>query len=209
MASILGVIVGGGVFWIINRGRLTVFIPGLGDIRVKIVFSILVLVAFVTIPFWAGSASSFLEKDTETTNVVEAFERSRGRLLDPMFDNIAEHWDTGIGFGIGSYPQEMLIERDPFFGIPTSASIEKGNMPIAVFEELGVLGFFLVMFWIFVCLRRATAHGLVEIALCMCVIAINFGENIFFSPGGAGLLALLLFTYGSVRKIDIGSSESR
>ncbi len=72
--------------------------------------------------------------------MLEAYDLSRGSLIDEMWQNITEHPLAGIGFGIGSDPSEMEIERDPVFRLPIGAPIEKGVLPIAVVEELGIIG---------------------------------------------------------------------
>src|SRR5690606_26196878 len=99
----------------------------------------------------------------------------------------------GIGFGISSDPLDMKVQRDPVLGLPTGAVIEKGVLPLAVLEEVGIVGFFLVAGWLFMLLRRgAIRGGMPAVAVCITARLVNMGVSVLFSPGGLGLLVLLL-----------------
>src|SRR5690606_8938271 len=117
----------------------------------------------------AGSVESF----------AEAYSKSRGGLIDRMFENINENPLTGIGFGIASIPEEMNIERDPVFGLPIGAAIEKGVMPIALIEELGAPAAIIVAIWIFILIRRAAFNSVTALSVSVTVLLINMGENVF------------------------------
>ena len=136
----------------------------------------------------------FISKSSRTNvgTLLEAYYRSRGVVIEPMLYNISEQPLTGIGFGIASSPSLMVVNRDPFFGLPVSASVEKGVMPLAVVEEVGVPGAILVLLWLFALFRSSSRGGLPAFTVCATVIALNFGEAVFFSPGGMGLLSLIL-----------------
>lgn len=141
----------------------------------------------------------------DVADVVAAFERSRGVLYEPMLENIrAQPW-IGIGWGIGSDPWAMRIETDPIFGLPIGAPIEKGVMPVAVLEELGVVGLLIFVLLILFFLRTASKGGIVPLALLLTVLFINLGEATLFSPGGMGMLQLLLLTYA----LGLGSTAKK
>ena len=110
-----------------------------------------------------------------------------------MVANIADDPLRGIGFGIASEPSLMVVERDPVMGLPLGAAIEKGIAPLAVLEELGLVGAVLVAAWIIWLLRRGAVGGLAPFAVCLTALALNMGENTLFSPGGQGMLPLILF----------------
>ncbi len=137
----------------------------------------------------------FLSKSgrAESGNLIDAYENSRGFLMDAMLINIAQYPLRGIGFGIGSIPSMMLVERDELLGLPLGASIEKGIAPLAILEEVGVFGAALVVIWTFQLLRKGAVGGLAAFAVCLTALLLNMGENTLFSPGGQGLLAMILF----------------
>lgn len=122
----------------------------------------------------------------------DAYELSRGRQMDAMLDNIRQQPWTGIGFGIDSEPELMVVSRDPIFGLPLGASIEKGVAPLMVLEELGAFGAILVAVWALRLFRSAARGGVVCFAVGLTVLFINFGEATLFSPGGFGLLSIVV-----------------
>jgi hypothetical protein len=125
----------------------------------------------------------------------EAYEHSRGFLIENMTDNIRQDPWVGIGFGIASEPFSMEIWRDPVFGLPVGAPVEKGVMPLAVLEEVGIPGFILVGLWIWAVLRRSALGGLAPLTVAITILLINMGESVIFSPGGMGLLQLILVSW--------------
>ncbi len=145
---------------------------------------------------------------SETNEVLEAIVASRGVLVYPMLDNIERNPWTGIGFGVASVPSSMVVVGDPFFGLPISASIEKGVLPIAVMEELGIPGFVLVAAWFWMLIRRATRGGFVPFVVITTALLINLGESIFFSPGGLGLLLMVLVGWAATsQQSEMGSAK--
>jgi hypothetical protein len=177
---------------LLSRKKLPVVFPGLFSLRsLTIVFASMVTI----LAFWSGiqnKADVYLAKRSNVENIVEAYEHSRGKLIDVMWNNIKNQPLTGIGFGIASNPSTMEVIRDPYFGLPVSASIEKGVMPLAVLEEVGLVGFVLIFMWGWRILRRAAYAGGVPVGLLAAIIVSNFGEAIFFSVGGMGMLAWVL-----------------
>jgi hypothetical protein len=135
---------------------------------------------------------TYLNKRNESTSIVEGYEKSRGGLIEAMWANIEANPWRGLGFGIASEPGKMVIQRDPILGLPMGAVIEKGVLPIAVIEEVGLLGLVIVMFWIALMLRQAAAAGVTQFSVCMTALLLNLGEYTLFSPGGMGLLSLIL-----------------
>ena len=111
-----------------------------------------------------------------------------------MCKNIKNKPFKGIGFGIASEPEHMEVERDPFIGLPVSAVIEKGVMPVAVVEELGIFGALAVLSWLLVVLRRGARAGVSQFAVLITLLLVNFGESMFFSVGGMGMLLSILLT---------------
>jgi hypothetical protein len=131
------------------------------------------------------------QKDVE--NISEAFQKSRGFLIEKLQRNIADNPMTGIGFGIASDSETWVgIDRDPIFGLPLMYTIEKGVMPLAVLEELGIPLGTLVFLWIALLSVRATRGGIVPLTAYSVAILTNLAESTLFSPGGMGLMILIV-----------------
>lgn len=195
LALVLGLIIATLTSSALSGVAIRRLMPGLRSRRLHV----LVLLAVVGSLFAGGILSerigAYLTKRTDATNLLEAAKASRGYLVDLMVANIEKNPLTGIGFGIASDVDTLEVERDPIFGLPTGAVIEKGVLPFAVMEELGILGFVLVFSWIFVLARRGARSGMAALTVLIIVFLTNFGESTLFSPGGMGLLPLILLTW--------------
>jgi len=172
-------------------------LPGLRSRRVHLVVGVTLAGIVVAWPMLAERTETFITKRSGTSNVVDAYEASRGGLIDKMWQNIEQKPFEGIGFGIASAPELMVVVRDPLLGLPTSAIIEKGVMPVAVLEEIGVVGALFVAAWLWIVLRRCARRGAAPLAVFLVVLLLNMGEATLFSVGGAGLLAMILMAWGA------------
>jgi hypothetical protein len=177
------------VFAGVSRRRM---LPGLRSRRFQTVALLAVAGVVVAGPLLTGKLSSYLIKRSDATSLIAAADASRGALIEKMFLNIKNKPFTGIGFGIASEPANMEVERDPVFGLPLSALVEKGVMPVAVVEELGIFGALAVLGWMLVVLRRGARAGVQQFAVLITLVLVNFGESMFFSVGGMGMLLLIL-----------------
>lgn len=117
--------------------------------------------------------------------------------LQLQSQNIAEHPLLGIGFGIHSNPRWWLYESgrivyDPWFGLPISASVEKGTILLAMIEENGILGALVIgrVFYVFLksILSRGDARSLMLFAAAL---SVNLSEFVLCSVGHIGLFAWL------------------
>lgn len=173
--------------------------PGLRSARVWSVIGVVFVTGLVMAPTLADTFQHYITKSgrADADGLFDAFDRSRGRLIETMQDNIAERPLTGIGFGIASQPELMVVERDSILGLPTGASIEKGVVPLAVLEEIGIVGAALVAFWVLALLRRSARGGIAQFSVCLTALLLNLGEATLFSPGGLGLLPMILFGWAS------------
>ena len=131
----------------------------------------------------------------DVDNLLGVYQASRAVLFEPMIANISENPILGIGFGIASDSTAMNVVRDPLFGIAISAPVEKGTLPLVILEETGVVGFILVAIWILFLLRRAAANGIASFLVVTTMLLINLGESVLFSPGGMGMLMLILLSF--------------
>lgn len=143
---------------------------------------------------------SFLAKDSGNASVVQALEESRGNLMDRSMRNFWEHPLTGIGFGAPSDPVRFArqLERGPY-GIPLSASVEKGFMPTAVLEETGIIGGILTLLLLVFLFLPAFQHPDPTLFWMMATcLLLNLGEMVFFSIGGMGFFLWFVMAFAHV-----------
>lgn len=173
-------------------------LPGLKSRRVWGMVAVALFFGAIFAPQISENVGHYISKSGRAgsvENISDTYNDSRGVLILRMFVNIKEHPFTGIGFGIASDPESMVVERDPVFGLPVSAAVEKGVLPLAIVEELGIPGALLVATWMLWILRRAVVGGVTGVAVVLTALLINMGENVFFSPGGLGMLVLIGITW--------------
>ena len=148
----------------------------------------------------ARGAKTFLLKygEQEDVSLIEQGLSSRQGLIDIMKSNINRYPLTGIGFGIGSTPHARAnVQRDAIFGLPMMATIEKGVLPVMILEELGIPLGCLVYLWIGTLAFAATRGGILPISVFASVMLSNVAEAAFLSPGGVGLLSILLVAWAA------------
>jgi len=125
-------------------------------------------------------------KSSNAETVEDAFFKSRG-------GGIVFHWNrflskplTGNGFGIDVVHGDEK-KTTTFLGIPVSSSTEKGFLPVAFLEEVGIVGlitFLPFLFYILMGALRQRDLGL--LSLFFGCLLVNIGEAVFFSPGQVG-----------------------
>ena len=148
----------------------------------------------------ASGARQFVLKygEKEDVSLLEQGLSSRQGLIDIMKSNIDRHPLTGIGFGIGSTPQlRSNVQRDAIFGLPLMATVEKGVLPVMILEELGIPLGLLVYLWIGTLALFATRGGILPISVFAAVMLTNVAEAAFLSPGGVGLLSIVLVAWAA------------
>ena len=157
-------------------------------------------------PFAADSMWGFLQKRSSSATVIDMYDASRGRLMRAMLANIEQRPIVGIGFGVASEASAMVVARDEMFGLPVGAAIEKGVLPLAIVEEVGVLGAVAVVAWLFVVMRGAMRGGVAAGAVSWTAVLTNLGESTLFSPGGLGLLVLMVVLWSAT---SVDGAEAR
>ncbi len=183
---------------VIARRRFRDYLPGLRDARVRWILFVTIVGFIVTSPFWGSHLGAYIAKGTTHATVANAYDESRGFLIEEMLSNIREHPLRGIGFGIASDPSDMVVDRDSVLGLPTGAPIEKGVTYLAIWEEVGLFGFLLVLAWLWMVVHRAARYGgIAALAVCLTALFMNFGESTLFSPGGMGMLPLILIAWAA------------
>lgn len=188
----------------LSGNSLTKLAPALRSQR----FQMLIIVGFfaaVAMSSQLGAmANKFITKGgkVQVSGLVEAYDDSRGFKIDEMLENIGAQPFSGIGFGIASDSDAMNVKHDPLLGLPVGASIEKGVMPLAVLEEVGVPGLILVSIWLLMLLQRAAARGVATLCVAMVVLLMNMAESVLFSPGGMGMLSLILLAWATAKPLE-------
>ena len=199
VAMVLGVgIAVIGAPWVAGRS-IRAMAPGLMSRRFFMVGLLCVMGAVAAGSQFGGLVTDFISKSgrAQATGLLEAYDQSRGGLMDEMWANIDEHPLTGIGFGIASDPLALSVTRDPVLGLPVGAAVEKGVVPLAVLEELGLPGFVLVVAWAWSLIKRAARRGIAPLAVLSVALLLNMGEAVLFSPGGMGMLILVMVTWAA------------
>lgn len=175
--------------WLTGR-RLTEIAPAFRSGKMVFLATLGSAVALVWSEPLQRVISDFFRKGRDLNSILAAYDDSRGGLIAVMVENIARYPLTGIGFGIASDPQAMTVQR--IAGIPVGATVEKGVTPIAVVEELGIPGAVLAGVWLLSMVLSGARGGLVPLAVLIAILALNMGEATLFSPGGMGMLSIVL-----------------
>jgi hypothetical protein len=180
-------------------------------LRVAVLFTAGVLALAIAGQSITAKVEGFLGKGSEVGSLQEAFEKSRGFLVDRMKVNIAKRPLSGIGLGVPSIEgvNESLVVRDPFFGIVLMAPVEKGVLPVAMVEEFGWPLAILWFAWFAGLQLMACRAGVVNAAVCAAALASNVGEAAFFAPGGYGLLPLVLATMCAMAPAASSAGKAR
>lgn len=159
----------------------------------------LVMGVFLAIVVVIAAFSSSVVQDSLTgfifkrgaTNLDEAVSSRSGGIASQL------HYFTESpigGHGFGVYPWGVTPMRITYFqGIPISASVEKGFLPTAILEEVGVIGATLFIIFIYYLYKQAVMSKDVKLlALFFVCLFINVGEMVIFSVSGVGLFYWLL-----------------
>ncbi len=210
IAALFSVVISLGIFTMSSLGARKTFLPSLSSPRIVVAIAGILILGAIRYDLLLKGANYFISKSgrANVTGLVDAFGQSRGGLVDREWSNVETYPWTGIGFGIDSIsPSRMDIVKDPIFSLPIYAPVEKGVLPLAILEETGIPGFTLFAAWLTTLLYCSFQNGPSCFALALCVVLSNLGEAILFSPGGLGLLALLLLMY-AVADVKFQSQET-
>lgn len=197
LALVLGILISIFVAPILARRPLKLILPGLYSPRFYFIIACLLFLSVLNAQKITDVMLGYISKSgrAESSSVLEAYEGSRGSLIDKMWLNIESNPFFGIGFGVSSDPMTMEVQRDSVLGLPTSVPIEKGVFILAALEELGALVFLLVVFWIFMLLNCGARSGVAPVTIGLTILFLNMGEATLFSPGGFGMLPLVFLTW--------------
>jgi len=211
LGLLLGLAVAAAVGRSMSHRTLREFLPGLRSRRVHLVVAIGLIIAVGAAPILTPRVASYISKSRDSPNsyvmsgdtpldVFQAYDISRGSMIDEMWQDIQKRPWLGSGFGLPSDLTGLVVQREPLLGLPISASVEQGNWFVAVWLEIGIFGALAVSTWLWMLLRRAARHGgMRTLAVFLTALFMNFGEAVLFSPSGMGMLSLILITWAASR----------
>lgn len=153
-------------------------------LKISAIMVALVLLISVS-PVLSESLEKFLFKGDKGT-VGKEFYASRGAGVDFYWNRFLQHPVTGNGFGIDvGHGNEKKPEM--FMGIPISAATEKGFLPVAFLEEVGIIGLIVFIPFLLTLFKSAFATGDVGLmSMFFACLFVNIAEAVFFSPGQTG-----------------------
>lgn len=156
-------------------------------------FGIVGLVAcIIASPWLTAAVTQFISKGSKNETIVEAAVASRGWKVTEMLETFRENPMTGTGFGVLASADYWQLARDPIFGLPVMATVEKGVLPVAILEETGLPGALIAYTWLFVLAANALRGGLVPNCALWAVLATNVAEANLLAPGGQGMFQLIV-----------------
>lgn len=127
-------------------------------------------------------------------SIYENIYKSRGFLIERSWKNFKEHPLIGIGFGVASDKEKFIVKESKNINIPLEAPTEKGFLPTALLEEVGIIGTFLFLIFFIELAKPIIKYGDLPSAwLFWTAFFVSFGEMVFFSPGGLGMHIWLCF----------------
>ena len=128
-------------------------------------------------------------------------------LIMASLDNFERAPITGIGFGVPTNARYFRPQIG-FMGMPVGASVEKGFMPSAVLEEIGLPGAIFTL-WIILTLAAPVIRqpDLTLFWVLATSLIVNFGEMVFFSVGGMGFYFWLMMAFAYSRSVSMPELE--
>ncbi|MDD5034069.1 MAG: O-antigen ligase family protein [Methylococcaceae bacterium] len=146
-----------------------------------------------------GAASSSALREHLHGFVFKHHSKNMEEALSSRSSGVESQWDyflhepvIGNGFGVyawGGFPSGVVR----VFGIPISAPVEKGFLPTAILEEIGLIGTLAFLFFLITFVNQAVKNGNPRwLAVFFACVFVNMGEMVFFSLGGIGLYYWLL-----------------
>jgi hypothetical protein len=149
--------------------------------------------------------SIFIKKGYDVNNLTELYFSTRSVVIDPLIENIKSKWLTGIGFGLTSKFDPIILDinnfdRVLFFLIEYRPEAEKGVIFLLVLEELGIIGLIIFVIWLISLISRTIRLGKnIELIIIFIILFTNLGEAVLFAPGGLGLLFIILIFWTGTR----------
>ena len=198
-------------FYCLNKVRLSQRVRG--KLRSMMVLAGLMVFAVVVVAEVREGAMSKLIRKTndvagDTRGVGEAFTSSRQGLIEQSMADFRRNPLLGSGFQVSADMQYTLRDAK---GLVLSASIEKGNLPLMVLGETGIVGAVVFLAYLIgfysTCVKRRYFCCL---SLMTAFLASNIAEATYFSPGGnGGVLWVLCVGGGFIIDMYVKNMEQR
>lgn len=160
--------------------------------KLALIFTFLLL-ALLFIPSSMDVINDFVYK-RESSSIDDALS-SRSSGIVGQWENFLSNPVAGSGFGVypGSVPAKEVVYK---FGLPISAAVEKGFIPTAILEEVGIIGTLVFLYLLFSIAKPVLFHRKPAwIGLFFACWLINLGEAVFFSTGGIGIFYWCLMAF--------------
>jgi hypothetical protein len=147
----------------------------------------------------------FIKKGYDVNSLTELYFATRSVVIDPLIENIKSKWLTGIGFGLTSKFDPIILDINNFdnvlfFLIEYRPQAEKGLIFLLVLEELGIIGLLIFVIWLISLISRTILSGNnIELIIIFIILFTNLGEAVLFAPGGLGLLFIILIFWAGTR----------
>lgn len=130
--------------------------------------------------------------EVESLTVEEAF-ATRRRLFETSYQNFLDSPIYGIGFQVST--SRYFIEHATLFTAP----VEKGFLPTAVLEEVGLVGAtFFVVFLLSIFVHLIRDRNIPGLTMFAAFLACNLGEVTIFGLAGPGMYEWMLVAGGIV-----------
>lgn len=121
---------------------------------------------------------------TDDRTLVNAFTASRQLIVEMSMRDFRRNPIWGKGFQVEEGFADRFANSRRFI---FSATIEKGVLPTMILGEAGIIGAVAFLFFLCVFYSTCARNGYFALMLLFStMLASNFGEATFFSPGGAG-----------------------
>ncbi len=185
-----------------SRREIMQLVPGSTLLKVGASIAVLIILVAASSVF-SKRVEGFWLKGEKGKSVEQAFYSSRGAGMAWQWKHFLQQPLTGIGFGVdvGRIDPRNTVT---FLGIPVSASVEKGFLPVAVLEEIGLIGLAVfIPFFLLLILGTFSQRDIGLIAMCLSCLLINIGEAVFFSPGYLGGYLWLLIGLSTARGAEV------
>lgn len=176
-----------------------------GSLFIKLLLAIFVVIIVIGLyPSLLDVAHDFVFK-RESSGIDEAMS-SRSRGLSSQWENFLASPIIGNGFGVyaGPIPANNV---QYFMGIPISAAVEKGFLPTALLEEVGILGAIPFLFMMYSIIKLVLKNKAPSwVCMFFASIFINIGEFVFFSTAAMGIfywIIMILCTVTHKRQVIV------
>lgn len=175
--ALLSLFIGTVLYFVINRKLV---VTHLKKIITALYWGVLLLLIYFT--HVSNLIYSFLLKSKETSSIQSAVLISRGKLIDREVANIKKYPIFGIGF---KTPSTLSMADD---ALSIGKAYEKGNIFLASFEELGIIGLLLLIISLISLIKFNKNGNSNYLIVAIVALLTTLGEASLFAIGGVGVI---------------------